>query len=144
MQGIATGSIHKSIELRTSKNGNQFATFTVRENVNGATRWWQCICFSESAIDELRQLEPGSPISIAGGVDAEIYAPQGSNGRINWRCTVDAVLTPKAKRRLNEDAPRDAAPADGAAHARRSWAAPQTGGGAAALDEDIPFGPEWR
>jgi single-stranded DNA-binding protein len=78
MQGIIAGSIHKEVELRTSKNGSQFATFTIRESVNGKTRWVQCITFSETVIEALQELAAGAPVAISGEIDAEIYAPAGS------------------------------------------------------------------
>jgi hypothetical protein len=160
-RAIVTGALHKPAEIRTSKNQNQFAVFTLRENINGATRWWQAIAFSESAIETLREMQVGEPIAVAGEITAEIYSPAGSEGRINWRCTVDAVLTarkakpkpdqaanlqlekPQATR--NPQAARNA-PADGKTYAERSWAAPTgsitiTSGrrGLAQMDDDISF-----
>jgi hypothetical protein len=144
MQGIIAGSTHKEVQLRTSKTGNPFATLTIRENVNGKPRWWQAIAFSEAAIDELRQLEAGAPVAVAGTIDAEVYAPAGSESRITWRVTVDAVLTAKAKRKPKDTPgePSGFRPASGRkdlvggkTHAERSWAAPQK----AEFDDSIPF-----
>jgi hypothetical protein len=53
-RAILSGAVGKAAELRTSKNGNSFATLSIRENVNGSTRWWQAIAFSESTIEALR------------------------------------------------------------------------------------------
>jgi hypothetical protein len=136
MQGILAGSIHKEVELRPSRNGKPFATFTIRENVNGKTRWWQAIAFSESAIEELRQLDAGSPVAVAGMVDAEIYAPAGSEGRINWRVTVDAVLSAYRKPKPKAERAARAVPRTGRAIAEASWAAPAMGGDDAS---DAPF-----
>jgi hypothetical protein len=108
-------------------------------------------------------MEPGSPLAITGAIDAEIYAPAGSDSRINWRVTVDAVLSAKAKRKPKETlgepsgfrpaGPRKD-PADGKAHAAKSWAAPVgsmtiTSGASprpspAPFDASIPFAAEWR
>ena len=96
-RGIVLGALHKAAELRTSKNGNPFSTFTIRESHNGATRWWQAIAFSESAIEVLKELAAGDPIAVAGGIDAEIYAPTGSESRISWRITCDGILSARAK-----------------------------------------------
>jgi single-stranded DNA-binding protein len=166
---IVSGALGKAAELRTSKNGNPFATFPIRENVNGVTRWWQGISFSETAIEVLKELSVGEPIAVAGEITAEIYAPAGSESRINWRITVESVLSarkpPKAKpestgRKPNEAkgrrdraeaAPSALEPRPGRNIASKSWAAParaeiETPRGSAPVgfDDAIPFFPEWR
>jgi single-stranded DNA-binding protein len=152
---IVSGVIGKPADIRTSKKGNQFATFPIRENVNGASRWWQAISFSETVIETSREMQVGEPIAVAGEFNAETYAPAGAEARVNLRITVDAVLTAR-KAKPDQDANLQLersqasrksqaarnAPADGKAHAERSWAAPRPG--PAPLDDDIPFGPEWR
>jgi hypothetical protein len=80
---IVSGAVGKPAEIRTSKNGNTFATFSVRESVNGSTRWWQAIAFNESVIEAVKELSEG--LAVAGEITAEIYAPAGSESRINWR-----------------------------------------------------------
>jgi Single-strand binding protein family len=105
-RAIVSGALHKAAELRTSKNGNQFATFTIRESLKGATRWWLAVAFSESTIEALKELAVGDPIAVAGDIDAEIYAPAGSESRISWRITADAVLSARAK-------PKKSKPQDG-------------------------------
>jgi hypothetical protein len=41
----------------------------------------------------LKEMSVGEAIAVAGEITAEIYAPVGSESRINWRITVDAVLS---------------------------------------------------
>ena len=73
------------------------------ENVNGNARWWRVISFVEDVLDALKGARgSGSPISVAGEIDAEIWSPSGGEARINWRLTCDALLSPKAKRRLQD------------------------------------------
>lgn len=81
----------------------------------------------------------GEPIAVGGEITAEIYAPAGSESRINWRVTVDAVLTarkPKAK-------PQEASRKPRAANGRDCAEAPGRGN-APIMNDDIPFAPEWR
>ena len=155
LRAILSGAVGKAAELRTSKNGNSFATLSIRENVNGATRWWQAISFTESAIEVLKEISVGEPIAVAGEITAEIYAPAGSEGRINWRVTIDAVLSarkvkPEGATRKPQAAKRDRAEASsarqaeasntgGRALAAASWASPSP-----LMNGDIPFAPEWR
>jgi hypothetical protein len=95
----------------------------------------------------------GEPIAVCGEISAEIYAPAGSEGRINWRVTIDAVLSarkvkPEGATRKPQAAMgrRDRAKASstrpaeagGSALAAASWASPSP------LNDDIPFAAEWR
>jgi len=144
-RAIVSGVLFKAATEKASKAGNAFATFPIRETVNGATRWWQCIAFGESMVEVLKAMIPGEPIAVAGEISAEIYAPAGAESRINWRIAVDAVLSarkpPKAKpesRKPKEAKGRDRAEASntgGSELAAASWASPSP------LMNDAP---EWR
>ena len=154
IRAILSGAVGKAAEFRTSKNGNSFATLSIRENVNGATRWWQGISFGESAIEVLKELSVGEPLAVAGEITAEIYALAGSESRINWRITIDAVLSARkvkpegAIRKPQTAKGRDRAegPNTGRAIAARSWASParaevetHRAGKGADFDDSIPF-----
>ena len=155
LRAILSGAVGKAAELRTSKNGNSFATLSIRENHNGALRWWQAIAFSESAIEVLKDISIGEPIAVAGEITAEIYAPAGSESRINWRITVDGIMSarkvkPEGATRKPQATKRDRAEASsarqaeasntgGSALAAASWASPSP-----LMNDDIPFAPEWR
>ena len=114
-RAIVSGALHKAAEERTSKAGNQFATFTIRENVNGSTRWWRVVAFNESVIEALKELAVGEPIAVSGEFDCELWTPEGGGeSRLSWKITADAVLSVKAK-------PKQRA---GREVAEASWAAP--------------------
>jgi single-stranded DNA-binding protein len=148
-RAIVSGVLFKAPIEKASKAGNPFATFTIRENHNGATRWWQCITFNENEIESLKAMTPGEPIAVCGEISAEIYAPAGSESRVNWRISVDAVLSarkpPKATPERTGRKPKEARRLDraeastgGSALAAASWASPSP------LNDDIPFAAEWR
>jgi hypothetical protein len=153
-RAIVSGVLHKAPIEKVSKAGNPFATFPIRENVNGVTRWWQAITFNDNEIEVLKELSVGEPIAVCGEISAEIYAPAGSESRINWRITVDAVLSarkvkPEGATRKPQAAKRDRAEASsarqaeasntGGALAAASWASPSP-----LMNDDDPFAPEWR
>ena len=92
-RAIVSGVLFKAPIEKASKAGKPFATFPICENHNGATRWGQAIAFSESAIEALKDISVGEPITVAGEITAEIYAPGSSESRINWRITVSTVVT---------------------------------------------------
>jgi Single-strand binding protein family len=128
-RAIVLRSLDKPADFRTSKNGNQFATFSIRENANGKARWWLVITFTEDVLDALKELAPGSPISIAGEIDAEIWSSPGGEARINWRLTCDALLSAKIKRRPKAEKPLGSSDRrSGRDVASASWAAPTVGG----------------
>ena len=44
-RAIVSGVLLKAPIEKASKAGNPFATFTIRESLNGSTRWWQAYRF---------------------------------------------------------------------------------------------------
>lgn len=142
-RAIISGALHKAAKEHTSKAGKQFVTFTLRENVNGTTRWWGAIAFDEAVIAAVLSMEIGEPFAGAGAIDAEIYAAAGSESRINWRITVDAVLSArtKAKREETKHKPKEA---NGRDRAGASWASPSASAGSVPFNDAVPFAPEWR
>src|SRR3984957_20727518 len=146
---MLSGAVGKAAELRTSKNGNPFARLSIRESHNGATRWWQAIAFSERAIEVLKETSVGEPIAVTGEITAEIYAPAGSESRINWRISVDCILS--ARKVKPEGATRKPQAAKGrsdraeASNARQAEASNKGGRAAASwaspsplMNDDIP------
>jgi predicted DNA-binding transcriptional regulator AlpA len=95
----------------------------------------------------VKELSVGEGLAVAGEITAEVYAPAGSESRINWRIQVDAVLStrkvkPERATRKPQATKRDRAEASntgGSALAAASWAAPTP-----LMNDDIPFAPEWR
>jgi Single-strand binding protein family len=135
IRAIVTGVVHKPVEIRTSKTGNEFAILTIRENVNGVTRWIQCISFSKTAIEILQKMDAGEAISAAGELSAEIYSPAGAESRINWKLIVDGVLSARKPLAKPERVKHQRRAAGGFEAAARSWAAPSGMGG----DDGRPF-----
>jgi hypothetical protein len=128
LRAILSGAVGKAADLRTSKNGNSFATFSIRESFNGSSRWWQAITFNENAIEILKEMAVSEPIAVCGEITAEIYAPAGTESRINWRITVDGVLTARRKPKARQS--RERAPSgSGREIAASSWAVPPDMGG---------------
>jgi hypothetical protein len=117
-RGIVSGVLHKVAEERTSKNGNPFATFTLRESLNGSTRWWRAVAFAEDSIAAVLSMKAGDPIAVSGEFDCELYAPPGGESRLSWKITADAVLTARAKPKPKAEQRTGRAVADA------SWAVP--------------------
>jgi len=93
-RAIVTGSLYRAAEDRISKNGKLFATFTLKENIDGVPRWWKAVAFNEAVIASVKALKEGEPLSIAGNFDCELYTPDNcGEPRLSWRITAEAVLT---------------------------------------------------
>jgi hypothetical protein len=93
-RAIVSGALHKAAEERRSKVGKPFATLTLRENVNGSTRWWRVVAFDEASIAAVLSMKVDEPIAVSGEINAELWTPEdGSEARFSWEITADAVLT---------------------------------------------------
>jgi single-stranded DNA-binding protein len=104
-RAIVSGAMHKAAEERISKAEKRFATFKLRENVNGSTRWWSVIAFDEAAIAAVLVVKDGEPVAISGEITAELWTPEaGGQPRLSWKIIADAVLTARRQRRGRDDA----------------------------------------
>jgi single-stranded DNA-binding protein len=111
-RAIVSGALHKAAEERTSKAGKPFATFTIRENVNGSSRYFRAVAFDEVAIAVLKELSAGAPIAVAGEIDAEPWTPEdGRKPRLSWKVTADSVLSARRPKRRETTREVDDAPA---------------------------------
>jgi hypothetical protein len=109
---IVSGALNKAVEERVSKAGKPYATFTACESVNGSRRFWRGVAFDEATIAALRELDAGAPIACAGEIDCELWTPEdGREPRLNWKITVDAVLTARRAKRRETAREVDDAPA---------------------------------
>jgi single-stranded DNA-binding protein len=103
LRGIVSGALFRAPQSKISKTGKVYAIAKIREGTGDAARWFNCIAFAESAVEELLQLSDGDPIAIAGEIDAELYKPEGGEVRLAWKITVDAVLSARKKPREKQE-----------------------------------------
>ncbi len=80
-RAIVTGSLYRAAEERTSKNGKPFATFTLREAINGATRWWKAVAFNDTIVASVIALKDGEPVSLRVSSTANCTGPRGLRSR---------------------------------------------------------------
>jgi hypothetical protein len=98
-RAIVMGVLFKAPVEKTSKAGKPYLLATIRSGSGEVVRWWKAFVFSESAIEEIKRLEDGDPIAVAGEFDCQTYAPAGAESRLNWTIRPDAVLSARAKPR---------------------------------------------
>lgn len=89
---LISGALHNAPESRISKNGNAYATATVRVSVGNEIQFWRIFAFSESARDELMRLREGDVLAAQGSLKAEVYTSRDGEARISYALTADHVL----------------------------------------------------
>lgn len=122
---IVTGILFKPPEQRTSKTGKPFVTATIRAKDGDASQWWRVTAFSESAQAELMRVTEGDALSIQGAFKAELFQPDGGETRLSLSVIADQVLALRQPPRDRKKPKEREAPYRG---------------GAAAFDDQIPFG----
>jgi len=123
-RAIVSGVLFRPPVEKISKAGKPYVIATVREGNGDATRWWKILFFNEPAREEALRLGDGEPIAVAGEFDANVWAPEGREPRVNLTLTADAILS---ARKPNKAA-KSIKATNGRAIAAASWAAPTLGG----------------
>jgi hypothetical protein len=113
IRAIITSSLSKAPIEKTSNKGNNYLIANIREGSGDATRYVSAFIFAEDAIDAVRALQIGDPLSVAGELTVELSEWNGE-ARLSWKITADAVLSAKAKPKQRT----------GREVADTSWAAP--------------------
>jgi single-stranded DNA-binding protein len=91
---LLSGRLRGTPEVRTSRNGNPFATFrlNVPTGKDGSYTQASCICFSQTAIELMSALTDGDSVAVTG--EAVIKTWEGKNGiATGLDVTVHTALT---------------------------------------------------
>jgi single-stranded DNA-binding protein len=110
---LVTGTLFRSPEQRASKNGNPFATATIRAKDGDASQFWRITAFTESVQSELMRLGEGDAVSVQGPLKAEIYEVSSGEKRISLGVIADHVLAlrqPPTPRERTSPSERPAGP----------------------------------
>jgi hypothetical protein len=134
-RAIVNGVLFRVPVEKFSKAGRPYVLATIRSGSGEAVRWWKAFVFSESAIEEIKRLEDGDPISVAGEFDCSVYALAGAETRLSWSIRADAVLSARAKPKAAKLKAEKVAPAKSEG---RGEPLPSDRGGRD-FDDSIPF-----
>src|ERR1700722_2753600 len=96
IRGILTGSLSKAPIEKTTSTGNAYLIANVRGGSGDATRYVSAVIFAEDAIETVRSLQVGEPISVAGELTVELKEWSGET-KLNWSIRADALLSARAK-----------------------------------------------
>ena len=139
------GFLAADAEVRTSQAGKKWARLRVGVGKDDAVQWVSVAVFGKAA-DTAAELKKGDRCYCEGGIKLDAW--RGNDGAEKHGLSVSSFKIEKTheigrnrpKRDPRPDKPTPAA--SGRERAERSDYAPS--GGAAGLNDDIPFAPEWR
>lgn len=99
--GLASGTLWKAPERRTSKAGKPFMFATLRSGGADGDNviWVKLFAFSDGARAELELLNDGDALSVQGSLRAEIYTPPSGEPRINLSISITSILPVKRRKR---------------------------------------------
>jgi hypothetical protein len=96
---LVTGNLFKRAERKTSKNGNEFVTATIKAKDGDGAQFWRLTAFATDAAAELMRLSPGDAVAAQGKFSAELYHPEGGEPRVSLSMVVDQALAARPKPR---------------------------------------------
>ena len=140
------GSLVRDAEVKTSKAGKQYARLNIRTGDGDTAQFINTMVFDANAIAAADKLVKGARVYIEGRLTLDTWTGQDGAARSGlsataWHCHLAEIGRHKPKREYSkQDKPTPAA--SGRERAERSDYAPS--GGAAGLNDDIPFAPEFR
>jgi single-stranded DNA-binding protein len=89
---LIQGKLASEPTRRTAKNGQDFATASVRVAVGETAIFVSVIAFGETDVERLTTIGKGSPVAIAGTLESREWVHEGET-RHGWSLTASEVLT---------------------------------------------------
>jgi hypothetical protein len=129
----------------TSKAGKLYLRASARDGKGPDAKWWTIFAFSETAIEALAALTVGEAFAASGPFEANIWAPEGREPRINLSMSADAILSARKPKPTKPKSHEKSPNTDGRSLASKSWAAPARAevetplAEKGAFDDEIPF-----
>jgi|HubBroStandDraft_5_1064220.scaffolds.fasta_scaffold220222_2 hypothetical protein len=129
----------------TSKAGKRYLRASARDGKGPDAKWWTVFVFGETAIEALEALTVGEAFAASGPFEANIWATEGREPRINLSMNADAILSARKPKPTKPKSHEKSPNTDGRSIASKSWAAPARAevetplAEKGAFDDEIPF-----
>ena len=95
IDALISGRLYSKPAQRTAKNGNPFATATVRAAAgNGDALFVSVIAFSSSVVTALLALSDGESVCLAGELAPKVWTDRNGETRPGLDLVAHAVLSP--------------------------------------------------
>jgi single-strand DNA-binding protein len=136
------GRIGKDAEVRHLQNGDPVTQFSVGCNAGkDKTVWVDCTIFGDRGPKLAEYLRKGTPVGITGRPSARAWKDKSGEARASLQCTVNDVALLGSRGDRDDSGERETTASD-----YRKASGGGYGGGTAPnnMDDEIPFGPEWR
>jgi single-stranded DNA-binding protein len=139
------GFLAADAELRTSQAGKQWGRLRIGVGKDDAMQWVSVAVFGK-AVETAAELKKGDRCYVEGAIKLDTW--HGNDGIERHGLAVTSFKIEKThqigrNRPKREEQKQDGPPTSGQERAARSDYRPSVGG-AVGLNDDIPFGPEWR
>lgn len=111
IDALVSGRLRGAVTVRTSKNGNPFATWRLATtDKNGDSVLCACIAFSTSAMDAAQRLTDGDSMAVTGEAAISTYTSSDGQTRNGLDLVVHGVLTAYHLGRKRKPSESDGAP----------------------------------
>jgi single-stranded DNA-binding protein len=105
LHALISGSLFRAPESRTSKNGRQFVSATIRVKDGGESRFVNLAAFSDTAQAELVRLKDGDAVSVQGPLKAGTYTASDGTTKLSISINADQILALKQQPKKREVKP---------------------------------------
>jgi hypothetical protein len=142
---LLSGVLDKAPVRMTSKIGKTYLRASARDGKGPDAKRWTVFVFSETAIEALEALTVGEAFAASGPFEANIWAPEGREPRVNLSMNADAILSARKPKPTKPKSHEKSPNTDGRSIASKSWAAPARAevetplAEKGAFDDEIPF-----
>jgi hypothetical protein len=142
---LLSGVLDKAPVRMTSKIGKTYLRASARDGKGPDAKRWTVFVFSETAIEALEALTVGEAFAASGPFEANIWATEGREPRINLSMNADAILSARKPKPTKPKSHEKSPNTDGRSIASKSWAAPARAevetplAEKGAFDDEIPF-----
>jgi single-strand DNA-binding protein len=141
------GILGRDAELKISKNGKQYLRLNLRCGDGESLQWVNAMVFGDDVPELAPRLVKGARVYVEGSLKLDEWTAQDGTKRhglsvMSWHCKLAGIGRNRPKRESDDrpHTPTASAPTS-AADDRQSRV---RGIADASMDDEIPFGPEWR
>jgi single-stranded DNA-binding protein len=140
------GVLGRDAESKVSKSGTPYLRLNIRSGDGDAAQWINAMTFDPEAIALAAKFIKGARVYLEGTLKLDAWT--GADGvqrhglsAMSWHTRLAAIGKNKPAKRSDRSDDQTTAPPSSAADDRQSRV---RGIADASMDDEIPFGPEWR
>jgi single stranded DNA-binding protein len=142
------GVLGRDAESKVSKSGKAYLRLNIRSGDGDAAQWINAMIFGDDVPEFAPRLAKGARVYVEGSLKLDEWTAQDGTKRhglsvMSWHCRLAEIGRNKPKRE-SDDSKRRAAATSAPTSAADDRQGRVRGIADASMDDEIPFGPEWR